>query len=105
MNSIEVDAIALRTASAQLDALFDDASTWLTATDRAVSDSHTAWTNSSSVAFGEFTSYLDTRRELLQHNISRLSAIIIECAHRYDTQDRATATRLSAVGPDTSLDL
>ncbi|AOW94962.1 hypothetical protein BFN03_13425 [Rhodococcus sp. WMMA185] len=95
----------MRTAAAQLDSLFDDASTWLAATDRAVSDSSAAWTHACAAAFGEFTAYLDKRRELLQRNISKLSNTIGECAQHYATRDQATAKRLDSVAPATSLDL
>ncbi|WP_072691305.1 type VII secretion target [Rhodococcus marinonascens] len=101
-DSIEVDTASLRTASMQLDALVDDASAKLTATDRDISDSGTAWKHTSATAFGEFASYLDDRRERLQRNIFELSSNLDEAALRYDTQDRTTA---GAADSPTSLNL
>ncbi|MFE5706763.1 type VII secretion target [Rhodococcus koreensis] len=103
--SIHVDTAALRAAAGQLDVLFDDASSQLNTTDAALADSGAAWPEAAGDAFGRFTSYLDYRRELLQRTLAEMSAALVECARRYDTQDAATAERLHAVAPATSLDL
>jgi uncharacterized protein YukE len=103
--SIHVDTAALRAAAGHLDVLFDDASSQLSTTDAALADSGAAWPEAAGDAFGRFTSYLDDRRELLQRTVAEMSTNLAECARLYDTQDGATAERLDAVAPATSLDL
>lgn len=103
--STHVDTGALRAAAGQLDTLFDDALSRLNPTDAAVADSGAAWPEAAGAGFDRFTSYLDVRRESLQRTLAEMSAALVECAHRYDTRDAATAERLHAVAPATSLDL
>ncbi|MFV9452042.1 type VII secretion target [Rhodococcus sp. NM-2] len=103
--SIHVDTAALRVAAGQLDVLFDDASAQLNTTDAALADSGAAWPEAAGGAFARFTSYLDDRRELLQRTVAEMSTNLTECARRYNTQDGATAERLDAIAPATSLDL
>ena len=104
-DSTHVDTAALRAAASQLDILFDEACSQLNTTDTALADSGTAWPDATGAAFGRFTSYLDDRRELLQRTVAEMSMNLVECARRYDTQDGATAERLDAIAPATSLDL
>ena len=103
--SIHVDTAALRVAAGQLDVLFDDASAQLNTTDAALADSGAAWPEAAGGAFARFTSYLDDRRELLQQSVAEMSTNHVECARRYDAQDKATAGHLDEVAPATSLDL
>ena len=103
--STHVDTGALHAAAGQLDALFDDALSRLNPIDAAVADSGAAWPDAAGAGFALFTSYLDGRRESLQRTLAEMSATLVECARRYDTQDAATAERLHAVAPATSLDL
>ena len=103
--STHVDTGTLRAAAGQLDALFDDALSRLNPIDAAVADSGAAWPDAAGAGFALFTSYLDGRQESLQRTLAEMSATLVECACRYDTQDAATAARLHAVAPATSLDL
>ncbi|MDF3307657.1 MULTISPECIES: type VII secretion target [unclassified Rhodococcus (in: high G+C Gram-positive bacteria)] len=103
--STHVDTGTLRAAAGQLDALFDEALSRLNPIDVAVADSGAAWPEAAGAGFARFTSYLDGRRESLQRTLAEMSATLVECARRYDTQDAATAERLHAVAQATSLDL
>ena len=104
-DSTHVDTAALRAAASQLDILFDEACSQLNTTDAALADSGTAWPDATGAAFGRFTYYLDDRRELLQQSVAEMSTNLVECARRYDAQDKATAGHLDEVAPATSLDL
>ncbi|MFC9550528.1 type VII secretion target [Rhodococcus sp. NPDC056960] len=103
--STHVDAAALRAAAGQLDALFDEASSRLSATEAALTDVGAAWPEAANIAFGLFATSLESRRESLQRTLAEMSTTLVECAHRYDEQDGTTAARLDALAPTTSLDL
>ncbi|MBV6759560.1 WXG100 family type VII secretion target [Rhodococcus opacus] len=103
--STHVDTGALQAAAGQLDALFDEALSRLNPLDAAVADSGAAWPEAAGAGFDRFTSYLDGRRESLQRTLAEISATLVECARRYETQDATTVERLHAVAQTTSLDL
>ncbi|MFD4369101.1 WXG100 family type VII secretion target [Rhodococcus sp. NPDC058521] len=96
--AVHVDTAQLRAAADLTDSVFADANTALTATDREITGSSSAWTGTATAAFETFGTYLNGRRDALLADLAKLSDTLVANAATYDGQDIANADAIVGAG-------